>query len=145
MIAVIQRVQEASCSVDGKMISRIGKGLLILVGIGKDDTLDDADRLAERCVNLRCFSDDKRKMNLSLLDISGECMVISQVTLLALTDRGRRPDFSRASSPEYARKLYHRFINALKNHKTSIKEGLFGAYMQVELVNDGPVTLILES
>ena len=145
MIALVQRVKNASCTVDGKVVSKIGNGLLILLGIGKEDTTDDAKRLAERCAKLRCFSDNKGRMNLSLLDVDGECMAISQITLLAETKKGYRPDFTKASSPEYAKALYHKFIEAIKNYKIPVKEGIFGAYMQINLVNDGPVTLILKS
>lgn len=145
MIAVVQRVKGASCYVGGKLISKIGSGLLILLGIDKEDDDSDVQKLSERCVNLRCFNDGTGKMNLSLLDINGDCLVVSQVTLLADTDKGRRPDFSKASPPELARKLYRTFIEALNKYDIEVKEGIFGAYMHVNLVNDGPVTLILSS
>jgi len=145
MIAVVQRVKEAYCSVDGKIVSRIGNGLLILIGVEKSDTIENVDKLAEKCVYLRCFSDNKGKMSLSLMDIGGECMVISQVTLLADTSKGRRPDFSRASLSGSASEFYHKFIDATKRYGISVKEGVFGAHMQIGLINDGPVTLILES
>lgn len=144
MIAVVQRVKKASCHVEGKQISKIGNGLLILLGVANDDTEDKVLKLAERCINLRCFANSARRMNLSLIDVNGECLVISQVTLLADTDKGRRPDFSRASTPELARKLYQKFIDALNKYNISVKEGIFGAYMHIGLINDGPVTLIIE-
>ena len=145
MIAVVQRVKEAYCSVDGKIVSRIGNGLLILIGVEKSDTIENVDRLAEKCVYLRCFGDSKGKMNLSLLDINGKCMVISQVTLLADTSKGRRPDFSKASPPDCANELYCMFVDTLKKYNIDVKEGIFGAHMQIGLINDGPVTFILES
>ncbi|OYD16917.1 D-tyrosyl-tRNA(Tyr) deacylase [candidate division WOR-3 bacterium JGI_Cruoil_03_44_89] len=145
MIAVVQRVKGASCSVNEEVISRTGDGLLILVGVGSNDTINDANKLAEKCVYLRCFDDGNGKMNFSLMDINGECMVISQVTLLADTSRGRRPDFSKASPPDCANELYRNFVDALKRFDIKVKEGIFGAHMQIALVNDGPVTLIVES
>ncbi len=145
MIAVVQRVKEAACHVEGKLISKIGNGLLILLGIAKEDTADDVQRLAEKCLNLRCFTDGKGKMNLSLLDVKGDCLVISQITLLADTERGRRPDFSNASSPDMARRLYEDFISTTRQSGIKVSGGTFGAYMHISLVNDGPVTLILTS
>lgn len=144
MVAVVQRVKEASCSVKGEVISRIGNGLLILVGVKRDDTVDNVNKLAEKCVYLRCFNDSKEKMNLSLLNINGKCMVISQVTLLADTSKGRRPDFSKASPPDCANELYRMFVDTVKRYNIDVKEGVFGAHMQIDLVNDGPVTFILE-
>ncbi len=127
------------------MVSAIGEGLLILLGVKKGDTEKQAEDLAETCVNLRIFEDSKGKFNLSLKDINGEALVVSQFTLLADTSKGRRPSFTNAEEPVSAKRLYEFFIKKLKNFGISTKSGVFGERMLVSLENNGPVTIILES
>lgn len=145
MKAVIQRVKKASVKIDDKEISRISKGLLIFLGISKDDTEEDITLLADKIKNLRIFSDETGKMNLNVKDIQGELLVVSQFTLLANCRNGNRPDFTDAADKVKAYDLYEKFVNYLKNQGAEVKEGKFQAYMEVELVNDGPVTIILDS
>ncbi len=145
MIALIQRVAQASVSVDAREISRIGRGLLILLGVFTNDTKDDANFLAEKAVNLRIFDDDCGVMNLSLLETGGEALCVSQFTLCANTRKGRRPSFSNAMKPDEAEKLYNAFCDEVEKHGIRTARGLFGATMAVELINDGPVTVILNS
>lgn len=146
MKAVLQRVSHASVTVDGQCISEIGQGLLILLGVADGDTERDADILAAKIANLRIFSDADDKMNLSLLTIGGEMLVVSQFTLCANCVKGRRPDFFGAAKPDEANRLYLYFCERIKNEGvTSVKTGEFGADMQVELLNDGPVTILLDS
>ena len=145
MRAVIQRVKESSVKVDDQIISRIGSGLLVLLGVDQQDFRRDADYLVNKIINLRIFEDPHGKMNLSLLDIGGEMLVVSQFTLLGDCRKGRRPSFVAAADPSKATELYEYFIDQAKNHEISVKTGCFGAMMDVFLVNDGPVTLILES
>jgi D-tyrosyl-tRNA(Tyr) deacylase len=144
MIALIQRVSRAKVSVDSRTISNINEGILILLGIRKGDTADQANRLAERCVNLRIFEDSNGKFNFSLKDISGEALVVSQFTLLADTARGRRPSFSDAEEPEKSKELYELFIKAINKSGVHARGGIFGSRMLVSLDNNGPVTIKLE-
>lgn len=147
MIALIQRVLEASVVIDSLLIDNIEGGLLVLLGVRNDDTESDAEYLAAKTVNLRIFGDEKEKMNLSLLDNGKELLIISQFTLHADTRHGNRPSFIEASEPQKAEELYKHYINECKNliGSDKVKEGKFGAMMKVKLVNDGPVTIILRS
>ena len=145
MRAVVQRVSEASVSIDGEIVSRIGKGLLILLGVGADDTESDAEYLADKIANLRIFEDEKGKMNLSVLDVGGEAMVVSQFTLYGDCRKGRRPSFTRAAKPDKAQALYSYFILRLREEGVPTREGVFQAHMKVNLTNDGPVTILLDS
>lgn len=144
MRALLQRVTEAAVKVNGENIGSCGQGLLILLGVCKGDTRDEAAFLAEKCLNLRIFSDDEGKMNRSLLDIQGGILVISQFTLYADTRRGRRPSFVEAAVPEVSQPLYEYFVECLRAGGVPVETGSFGAEMQVSLVNDGPVTILLE-
>lgn len=145
MIAVIQRVSEGEVKIRGKSRGKIGTGLVILLGIAEDDETRDADWLAEKTVGLRIFEDKDEKMNLSLQDVGGKALVISQFTLLADYRRGRRPGFTHAAKPEIAIPLYEYFMDQLWRKDIQVEKGEFGADMQVHLVNDGPVTLVLDS
>jgi len=144
MIAVIQRVAKARVSVRELTISEINHGMVILLGIRKGDTVDQVSRLARRCVNLRVFEDSDGKFNLSLKDVGGEALVVSQFTLLADTSRGRRPSFTDAEKPEQSKLLYDAFIQHMMGCGIPTKAGVFGEHMRVCLDNDGPVTVILE-
>jgi D-tyrosyl-tRNA(Tyr) deacylase len=143
--AVIQRVNQASVSVDDKIISSISKGLLILLGVAEDDEIADAKYLADKTAGLRIFEDSEEKMNLSVIDIGGEVLVISQFTLYGDCRKGRRPSFTDAAKPPKAIELYEAYISALTEIGLQPKTGIFQAYMQVELLNDGPVTILLDS
>lgn len=145
MRAVVQRVKEASVSIDGKIVGQINKGLVILLGVKNGDISDDAKFLADKCVNLRIFSDEAGKSNLSALDVGGELLAISQFTLYADTRKGRRPSFIEAAPPEVSEPLYNKFVTYLKESGLKTATGEFGAMMLVEIHNDGPVTIILES
>ncbi|MGA8179401.1 MAG: D-aminoacyl-tRNA deacylase [Desulfobacterales bacterium] len=145
MRVVIQRVKSASVIVGTEVAGKIGKGLLILIGVAESDNIEDAEYLADKSVNLRIFEDENHKMNRSLLDIGGEILVVSQFTLLGDCKKGRRPSFVNAASPELADKLYQRFADHIRQKGVSVKTGRFQAKMEVSLINDGPVTLILES
>ncbi len=145
MKAVIQRVKESSVSVQGEIIGSIKRGLLILLGIAKGDQKTEADYLSEKVANLRIFEDENGKMNLSLLETGGEALVISQFTLLGDCRKGRRPSFIAAAEPEDANLLYEYFANRLEDKGISVQTGKFRAMMDVALINDGPVTLIVES
>uniref|UniRef100_A0A7C6EFU3 D-aminoacyl-tRNA deacylase n=1 Tax=candidate division WOR-3 bacterium TaxID=2052148 RepID=A0A7C6EFU3_UNCW3 len=144
MKAVLQRVKKAEVQVKDKKISEIGAGLLILLGVRKGDTEKQTEDLAQMCVNLRIFEDSNGKFNLSLKDVNGEALVVSQFTLLADTSRGRRPSFTDAEEPDKAKRLYEFFIDRLKNFGITTKSGVFGERMLVSLENNGPVTIILE-
>ena len=144
MRAVIQRVQRASVTVDGEVVAKIGKGLLILLGIAPEDTLAAAESLADKVVHLRIFEDAADKMNLSLLDVAGEAIVVSQFTLYADTSRGRRPSFIGAAKPDLAEPLVESFAKLLVDRGVPTQAGVFGAHMDVALVNDGPVTIVME-
>ncbi len=146
MRAVLQRVSKASVSVAPDYFSQIGNGLLILLGVEDADTEEDVDWLIRKITNMRIFSDDKGKMNLSLLDKNYEALVVSQFTLHASTKKGNRPSFIKAAKPDYAEKMYNMFIEKLsKSVSTEVKSGIFGGDMKVELINDGPVTIIIDS
>ena len=146
MRIVIQRVSQASVTIDASIFSAIQSGLLILVGIEDNDNQDDIDWLCSKITNLRIFNDDKGLMNLSVKDISGEFLVISQFTLFAMTKKGNRPSYIRASKPETAIPLYESFVQTLRNiSKLSVKTGQFGTDMKVNLLNDGPVTITIDS
>ena len=144
MRALIQRVSKASVTVEGQNISSIGKGLLILLGIGHGDGDEQATFLAEKTANLRIFEDDQGKTNLSILDVNGEAIVVSQFTLYANTSKGRRPSFIEAALPDVAEPLVSRFAELLRGHGVPTQTGKFGAHMEVEIHNDGPVTIWLE-
>lgn len=147
MKAVIQRVKKASVSIDGEVYSKIGSGLLILLGVCKDDKDEYAQFIAKKIADLRIFSDDEGKMNLSVKDIKGELLVISQFTLCSDKDKsGNRPSFMKAELPERADRIYRDVVNELSVYydKDKVRTGVFAASMEVELVNDGPVTIILE-
>jgi D-tyrosyl-tRNA(Tyr) deacylase len=145
MKALIQRVSEASVTVAGKRISAIEQGLLVLLGIDKDDTLEDVAKLANKVAGYRVFSDADDKMNLSVQDVRGGVLVVSQFTLAADTQSGRRPSFSSAAPPNHAEPLYLAFVDALNRAGVATATGEFGADMKVALVNDGPVTFMLHS
>jgi len=149
MRAVVQRVRSAEVRVDDQVIGRIGRGLLVLVGVGAGDTRDSAQALAEKIVHLRIFDDDARRMNCSLLDAGGDVLCVSQFTLYGDCRKGRRPSYDRAAPPEIARPLYDAFVDALRALLAAIdarvETGQFQAMMDVESINDGPVTLLLDS
>lgn len=144
MRVLIQRVSHASVTVEQQTISSIGKGLLILLGIGHGDGEEQVQVLAEKTANLRIFEDEQGKTNLSILDVKGEAIVVSQFTLYADSRKGRRPSFIDAALPEVAEPLVNRFIELLRSHGVPTQTGKFGAHMQVEIHNDGPVTIWLE-
>lgn len=145
MRAVLQRVSRAKVSVDEETIGEIGKGILVLLGVSIEDAEQDAVYLAEKTLNLRIFEDAHEKMNLSLLDVAGEMLVVSQFTLYGDARRGRRPSFFEAAPPERANHLYESFVREARKHATKVETGKFQAMMDVELVNDGPVTILLDS
>ena len=145
MKAVIQRVKSASVSVDDKIIGEIAAGFLILLGVEQSDTQDDLNYLVKKTIGLRIFKDDNKNMNLSIKDVGGEALVVSQFTLCADTSRGRRPSFIKAANPEEADSMYQQFCEQLTMNNLSVQAGKFGAMMDVSLVNDGPVTIILDS
>lgn len=145
MKAVIQRVRRASVEIEGRNAGQIGRGLLVLLGVAQDDDQTDVEFLAEKLPTLRIFPDEAGKMNKSLEDIGGAGLIISQFTLLADTDRGRRPSFERAAPPEHARSLYQLLIDRMRARGVHIESGIFGASMVVSLENEGPVTLVLDS
>jgi len=146
MRAVIQRVRKSSVEIDGKTVGEIGRGLLVLVGIENADTQEDIDWLAAKIVNLRIFADMDGVMNLSLNDAGGQLLVVSQFTLHAMTKKGSRPSYIMAAKPDVAIPLYENFLQALRKlTKGTIQTGVFGADMQVALVNDGPVTILIDT
>ena len=145
MRAVIQRVNKSSVTVNDKIIAKIGSGLLVLLGITREDEKKDADYLAEKILNLRIFEDENAKMNRSLVETGGEMLVVSQFTLLGDCRKGRRPSFTNAASPDKAKELYEYFASQVKLKGVKLKTGKFRAIMAVSLINDGPVTLIVES
>ncbi len=144
MKAVIQRVTEASVSVDGEEIGSIGTGYLVLLGVAQGDTRETAERIANKMLNLRIFPDENGKTNLSLQDVGGSILVVSQFTLCADTRRGNRPSFITAAPPDLAEELYEYFITLCRARVPQVEHGSFGAEMKVALVNDGPFTIILE-
>lgn len=146
MRALIQRVTHASVTVEGELISKTGPGLLILLGVGPQDSEKEADFLAEKCANLRIFHDENGKMNRSLLDEKGDALVVSQFTLYADCKKGRRPAFTGAAAADHANRLYEYFMEQMKQKEIGqVGHGIFGADMKVELLNDGPVTIMLDT
>ena len=145
MRAVVQRVREASVQVDGEVVGRIGRGLLVLLGVGQRDGAEDAVYLADKIINLRIFADDQAKMNRSLVDVGGALLVVSQFTLWGDCRKGRRPSFVAAAEPEKAQALYQAFIRHAAHLGVEVATGRFQELMLVSLVNDGPVTLLLDS
>ena len=145
MRALLQRVQQGSVSIDGQVTGSIGCGLVILVGVGQNDTAEDVAYLVRKTVNLRIFADQQGKMNLSLKDIAGESLIISQFTLYADTSRGNRPGFEPAAAPALAEELYEQYIEGLKQEGIRVATGTFAASMLINIANDGPVTIMLES
>jgi D-aminoacyl-tRNA deacylase len=141
--AVVQRVTKARVVVGGETVGAAGRGLCVLLGVASDDALGDAERLAEKIARLRIFENEAGKFDLSLLDAGGEALVVSQFTLIADTTKGNRPSFAAAAQPEQAEPLYEAFCSSLRRLGVRVETGVFGARMQVELVNDGPVTLVL--
>ncbi len=145
MKAVIQRVSHASVAVDGNIVGKCGQGLMLLLGVAVGDTEKDADALAEKILKLRIFEDENGKMNLSVKDIDGELLVISQFTLMANYAHGNRPDFLASAKPDEANRLYEYFVSRISTGVRHTGKGIFGADMKVELLNDGPVTIVMDS
>jgi len=143
--AVVQRVSEASVSVGDDVVGAIGRGAAVLLGVASNDTEDDADRLAGKVARLRIFENEDGRLDGSLVDVDGEVLVVSQFTLIADTRKGNRPSFTDAARPEEAEPLYERFCAALQDEGIAVAQGVFGARMDVALVNDGPVTIILDT
>lgn len=145
MKAVIQRVSSASVTVDGEVCGSINKGILVLLGVCDEDTDSDIKWLADKIIGLRIFEDENEKMNFSLSDISGELLIVSQFTLFGNCKKGRRPDFTAAGKPVFAKEMYLKFIDYCRTSEIKVECGIFGADMKVNLLNDGPVTLIIDS
>lgn len=145
MRALIQRVSSSKVVVSGKVVGSIGRGFNVLIGIAKDDTLEDVLYIKDKILNLRIFEDENEKMNLSLKDIKGEILAISQFTLYGDCRKGRRPNFMNAMAGEYAKKLYDELVLELKKSNLKVETGIFGADMKVDIQNDGPVTILIES
>lgn len=145
MRAVVQRVSEAGVSIGGEKVGSIGRGILVLLGVGQEDGPEDIRYLSEKIVHLRIFSDEQDKMNSSVLDIGGAILVVSQFTLFGDCRKGRRPSYAGAAPPDAARRLYESFVEELRRFGLPVQTGRFQEMMQVELVNDGPVTLLLDS
>ena len=145
MRAVVQRVSSSKVTVDGNITGEIKRGLLVLLGVTHEDTSKDVDYIIDKVLNLRIFEDENEKMNLSLKDVEGELLVVSQFTLYGDCRKGRRPSFSTAARPELATKLYEEFIEKSRKERIVTQTGQFGAHMMVDLTNDGPVTILLES
>ena len=145
MRAVVQRVSASSVSVDNEVVGKIDRGLMVLLGVTHDDTQADVNYLVEKISNLRIFEDEQEKMNLSLLDIGGELLAISQFTLYGDCRKGRRPNFTQAAKPDMANELYEKFVSQAKDAGINVQTGSFGAHMVVDIVNDGPVTMIIDS
>jgi len=145
MRCVIQRVLNASCTVDNKLISKIDKGYMILVGLETNDTIEEVKLLAKKTIGLRIFSDANDKMNLSINDVKGSILAISQFTLYADSKHGNRPSFTNAMKYDLANDLYNKYCDIIENSGIEVKRGVFGADMKIELINDGPVTIILDT
>ena len=144
MKVLIQRVKKASVTINGELYSSIGKGVLALVGIEKGDTLDQIEKSAKKIVNLRIFSDENDKMNCSLLDVNGEMLIVSQFTLCGNCKKGTRPSFDNSETPDRAKELYENFVDEVQKYNIKTQTGKFAAMMDVELINDGPVTFMIE-
>ncbi len=144
MKALIQRVKRASVTIDNKLYSKIDKGILALVGIEKGDTIEQVQKMAKKLSGLRIFPDENDKMNRSILDIHGEMLIVSQFTLCGDCKKGTRPSFDKSAAPDIANKLYEDFVKEIQNYGIKTETGVFGAMMDVELINDGPVTFMLE-
>ena len=145
MRAVVQRVTYSSVKVDGEIVGEINKGFNVMLGISKEDTEEDMKNIKDKIINLRVFNDENDKMNLSLLDVKGELLLISQFTLYGDARKGRRPNFMNALGGDEARKLYEKFIEMMKDTGLKVQTGIFGADMKVDIKNDGPVTILLDS
>jgi len=145
MRAVIQRVLEATVKVNDKLVGQIGKGLLVYLGVGKEDGLKDAEFIADKLVNLRIFADEAGKMNRSVLDVGGQILLVSNFTLHGDCQKGRRPGFDAAAEPVLAQQLYEKVIELVGKSGVAVEKGVFGAYMHVSSINDGPVTFLLDS
>lgn len=145
MRAVVQKVSSSKVTVDGQIVGQINQGLMVLLGVTHDDTSKDVDYMVDKVTNLRIFEDEEGKMNLSLKDVDGEILAVSQFTLYGDARRGRRPSFSDAARPEVANPLYEEFVKKIKDQGINVGTGIFGAHMMVDLTNDGPVTILLES
>lgn len=145
MKIVLQRVKEASVEVEGKVVGKIGQGVCLLVGVEKGDSERDAEYLAKKVVELRIFPDKEGKMNLSLQDVQGEVLAVSQFTLVGSVRKGRRPSFDKAEAPEEAEKVFNSLVDSIKQRQIKIETGVFRAMMEVHLINDGPVTFFLQS
>ena len=145
MRAVVQRVKSAKVEVEGNIIGNIERGLLVLLGVEDNDNMDDINYLADKICNLRIFEDKNEKMNLSAIDIKGSLLIVSQFTLYGDCRKGRRPNFMAAARPEFAEELYNKFVDECKKYITRVETGKFQAVMDVTLINDGPVTLLIDS
>lgn len=145
MRAVVQRVTSASVEVEGRIVAEIGEGLLVLLAVARDDTEKEAEYLADKITNLRIFNDEQGKMNRSLLDVGGAMLVVSQFTLYGDVRRGRRPSYTDAAEPEKANALYEYFVRLVRAENVRVETGVFQAMMKVSLINDGPVTILLDS
>lgn len=145
MRAVVQRVKQSSVKAGNEVVGQIGRGLLVLLGVARDDTVKDADYLVNKIINLRIFEDPDGKMNRSLLETGGELLAVSQFTLLADCRKGRRPSFVEAADPHKATDLYEKFVDRVRQNGVKVQTGRFRAMMEVALINDGPVTVIIES
>ena len=145
MRVVVQRVRRASVKIEGRRVSEIGAGLLVLAGVAADDTSESCEWMAEKVCNLRVFDDDQGKMNRTVQDVGGAILCVSQFTLLGDCRKGRRPSYDRAAAPDAAKPIYEHFVDALRAQGVQVETGEFRAMMDVELVNDGPVTLLLDS
>jgi len=145
MKALVQRVSQASVSVYDKIVGKIGPGLVVFLGVAQGDSKEDASYLANKVVNLRIFADESSKFSLSALDTRGDILIVSQFTLLADTRKGRRPDFTAAAPPDLAKELYESFVEQVRSTGLKVETGLFQEHMLVEIYNDGPVTILLES
>lgn len=145
MRIVIQRAEKAKVSVDGEVVGQISKGFMVLVGVGPEDTKQNADFLVNKMCNLRVFEDEQGKMNLSIKDVGGQILAISQFTLYADCKKGNRPSFTGAAKPEQANELYEYFMEEIRKQGIKVEHGIFGAHMKVDFINDGPVTILLEN
>lgn len=145
MRAVVQRVKKSRVTVEGKITGEINKGVMVLLGVGQEDSSQDIDYLAEKIINLRIFEDNNGKMNLSLLDVGGELLVVSQFTLYGDCRKGRRPGYDKAARPDMAKELYGSFVEKCSSYGVNTQTGIFQAEMLVDISNDGPVTLLLDS